>query len=78
MKTDIRGVDANELNPWKVMALRDHLGPDHDVDVFVLESAEHGLGMSTLRGHVAIESHDPRARKERDDFLFEALGAHAE
>jgi hypothetical protein len=78
VEADIRRDDSDELDTGKIMTLGDHLGPDHDVDLFILERAQNALGMTATRGDVAIESHRAGIRKEASHFFFEPLGPDAQ
>src|SRR5688500_4134303 len=56
------------------MPLRDHLGADEDVDLTPSHAVEHP-GALVTRGHIAIQTSDPRARQRRRDEALDAFGA---
>src|SRR5207244_3609901 len=66
---------AYQRHERKVVALRDHLRADEDVDLAFAKSSEHAFEVSHMPHCVPIDAADARIGKKLLQFCLETLGS---
>jgi hypothetical protein len=72
----VSGEHSHQSDPGEVVSLRQHLSPDHQIDVSSLEASEQNL-VPPASGSVAIHSRHSQAGIGDSNGLLQLLGAGA-